>query len=413
MRPVAALGIAIFLSAFGLSTTAGQQSPPVVPAVAIKRAPEAAPRSLAKLSPQERAVYGGAKSAMDWLVRVNKPDGRFLSGFEPSLRAPLEGDSYLHQAMAAWALGQAAAHFEDNRAGALTKQALLTLLLETTVEAASQTRFTAAPDPLLSRLASGGLLALAIYAAPKPAADLQQQADQLINYLKAQQQADGSFKAAIDDAAAPPEMTQHAAGWALQAIMRSHAVRPGSWQLDAVRKAAAHYHAAWRKHKNLAAIPSHTAAYTEAYLAAKDARLAEAVFEMNDWLCNLQYVERDPRRPHWQGGFQHAPQGKATPAAPDVRTAEAARSLVHAYRVAKHAGDRARSERYRAAVASAVQFLGTLQYTDANTHHFAEWYRQSFLIGGFFTSHQDGSVRLEATAQSLGALVPYLQHALD
>ena len=65
------------------------------------------------------------------------------------------------------------------------------------------------------------------------------------------------------------------------------------------------------------------------------------------------------------------------------------------------------------AVFGSLQFLGTLQYTEANTQHFAEWYRQSLLLGGFFASNTNGTLRLEATAQAVAALVPYLEHAVQ
>ena len=83
-----------------------------------------------------------------------------------------------------------------------------------------------APDALLNRLASGGVLALAILAVPAPAADLVQQADQLVHYLRLEQQADGSFKLPGDDRRVHEEMIRHSTGWGLEAIARSHVVRP-------------------------------------------------------------------------------------------------------------------------------------------------------------------------------------------
>jgi hypothetical protein len=390
------------------------QQAPVVPAVAIKPATTGSPaQDFTRMTPLQRAAFGGAKSGVSWLMRVNKADGRFVPGFEPALRVPLENDSYLHQAGAAWALAQGAAYFKDERAAVLAKQALLTLLVETTTDPKTHARCTVAPDALLNRLASGGMLALAVFAVPTPAADLTQQAEQLVHYLRLQQQADGSFTLPGNDPQVRAESNRHAAGWALHAIARSHTVRPEAWKLDAVRKGAAHYHAWWRQHKNLPMIPAHTAAYAEAFTASKDKALADAVFEMNDWLCELQYVSRDPRQPSWPGGFQTWSDGKAIASAPDIRSADAARSLAHACRVARLHGDASRAARYQTALDNAVQFLGTLQYTEANTQHFAEWYRQNLLLGGFFVSHQNGTLRLDGTAQAVAALVPYLEHAVE
>src|SRR5207247_1376095 len=84
---------------------------------------------------EQRLFYLSAQRGMDWLQRANKPDGRFVCGFIPSLRQPMEGDSYVAQASAAFALARSARFFGDDRAGAIAKQALLTLLLETAADA--------------------------------------------------------------------------------------------------------------------------------------------------------------------------------------------------------------------------------------------------------------------------------------
>jgi vacuolar-type H+-ATPase subunit E/Vma4 len=49
-----------------------------------------------------------------------------------------------------------------------------------------------------------------------------------------------------------------------------------------------------------------------------------------------------------------------------------------------------------------------LQYTDANTQHFEEWYRPR-LVGGFHASTQDGNLRVDYTQHALSALATYLE----
>ena len=407
------LAIAATLLIAGLRLT-GQERP-VIPAIAIKptQEPSAGTRDLTRFTPPQRHLYLSAKSAMEWLQRVNKTDGRFLPGFVPALRAPLTSDNYLHQAGAAGALARAARFYQDERGAAVAKQALLTLLLETNVDDKTHTRFTAAPEAFVNRLASAGLLSWAIHELPSPAKDLSQHADQLTNYLRTQQQADGSFALAAEDPLAKAEIIQHCTGPALCGIARSQALQPAPWKLDALRKACAYYHPWWQKNKNLPMIPTHTAAYAEAYLATKEPGFAVAVFEMNDWLCALQYTNVDPRRTHWAGGFQPWQDGKALPLPPDILSATAAASLVEACRVAKHAGDAARLQRYRTALDNCLHFVTTLQYAEGNTQHFADWYRHSFLVGGFHLSHQDGNLRIDYTQHALAALVQHLQYVAD
>jgi hypothetical protein len=97
---------------------------------------------------------------------------------------------------------------------------------------------------------------------------------------------------------------------------------------------------------------------------------------------------------------------------PQASSASAAFSLAEASQIARQAGDLQRYQRYRQATERCLQFLATLQYTEANTQHFAEWYRPA-LLGGFHSSHQDGNLRLEQTHQTVSALLSYLQHAVD
>jgi hypothetical protein len=389
------------------------QERPIIPAALIKPMPEPAPggSELTKLAPRQRPLYLSAKSGMEWLLRVNKPDGRFLPGFSAALRAPFENDNYLHQAGAALALARAAAYFHDDRATAVAKQALLTLLSETTT--AKGARYTAAPEAFLNRLASAALLTLAIYELPNPAADLLQSADELTNYLHAHLQADGSFVIAGDDDVIKTEIIQNYTGPALCALMRSHAARPAPWKLDAVRKARSHYHTWWKQHKNTPMIAGHTAAYAEAYLATKEPAFADSVFEMNDWLIGLRYANLNARQAHWAGGFQTWVNGKASAAAPDIRSAAAAQSLVEACRVARAAGDAQRLERYRTALENCLHFVATLQYVEGNTQHFAEWYRQNVLLGGFHLSHTEGDLRIEYTHPAVAALVQHLKYVAD
>src|SRR5262249_13336040 len=146
-----------------------------------------------------------------------------------------------------------------------------------------------------------------IHELPSPAPDLLEQADQLANLLRKQLRADGSLN--VDEpgqagASANAESVKHGPGRALYGIIRSHALRPEAWKLEALRKGRAYYHDWWQRNKNMEMLPWHTAAYIEAHLATKEPGFATAVFEMNDWLCGLQYQQVDPRRARWAGGFQ-------------------------------------------------------------------------------------------------------------
>jgi hypothetical protein len=374
-----------------------------------------APRDLAQMSPIARQMYFSVRSGADWLARANRADGRFEYGFLPCLKSKLEGDHYLRQVGAAFALARAARLIGEERHAAIARQAVLTLLLETTtttrnggVRTAGKpvvVRHTILPAVVVNRLAAAGLLVLAISELPNPADDLLQQSDELCAFIRWMQEDDGSFSLADlpfepRSSRENPDGIGSYPGQALHGLMRSLQHRRDAAETPW-----------WQKNKDLAFVPPQTAAYTEAYLAGqgKDPAFAEFVFEMNDWLCGLQYTQLDPRHPLWLGGFMSWKDGKPVPAAPGIDSACYAESLADACRTARQAGDVARHRRYREALERCLQFLTTMQYTEANTQHFAGWYLPR-LLGGFHASHQDGTLRIDYNQHAVAALAQYLTH---
>ncbi len=408
MRRRCLFGLCILLPAVAFALLHGAaQETPVVPAKHT-----APPVDLTTLSAPQRLAYLAARRGTDWLRRTNKQDGKFVYGFLPDLRAPLEGDSYLAQAGATFALARAAAYFGDEASLAISRQALLTLLLETTTDRHDKTlRFTAAPAQLVNRLASHGQLVLAVHALPSPGQDLLEQADQLCNYVRRQQQADGSLRPVegeTDARAAASDDALACAGLALHGLMRSHKLRPAAWKPELAAKARAFAEGCWQRKKTLPLAVSHVPAFAETYLLTKEAAQAELAFAMADWLCTLQYTPADPVAPAWVGGFRPWADGRAVALAPDVRSAEVAAALAAASRAARAAGDLPRLQRYRGAVEACLPFLVALQYTEARTQHFVPEYRPA-LLGAFHASAQDGKIRIDYAQHALAAMVGYLE----
>ena len=420
---IAWIGMSLVLSAAGVATwslTLGQeQTPGLLPAGLTTPAgpPAARPaRDPATLAPLGQQMYLASQRGADWLLRTNRPDGRFDYGYLPALKTKMEGDHYLRQVGAAFALARAARLTGDERFAAVARQSLLTLLLDTATDDISKhtTRHTTLPSMAINRLGSAGLLVLAINELPGPADDLLDQSEQLCNYIRQQQQADGSLCYTDDPklAAEDPDGINYYPGEALHALMRSQQHRPAAWKTEAVRKALAYYQPWWRKNKNMAFVPWQTAAYAEAYLATKEQAFADAVYEMTDWVCTQQYTQLDPRRPLWIGGFMSWDNGQPVAAAPQVGSAVYAEGLADACRVARQAGDLTRYQRYREALERSLQFLATLQYTDGNTQHFADWYRPR-LVGGFYASHQDGNLRIDYAQHAICAMAQYVSFVCE
>jgi len=288
----------------------------------------------------------------------------------------------------------------------------LRLLQDTTVDTAQPTiRFTAAPDPFVNRLAACGGLLQAIYELPHPPDDLRTQASQLANYLRSQLQADGTFLLGVDDPALKLHLLHTCTGTALAGLRAYERYELPGKKAERTLAALYAHHALWRQSKNPSMVPGITAA-CRVHIgpgAAPEQGDVQIVFEMNDWLLAMQYPF-DPRQPLWTGGFAPWQNGKsAVNSPPDAVTALYACSLVDAYRVAKSVGDEPRCQRYRQALEQALNFLTTLQYSDARVQHYAEWFRP-WILGGIFNSHQDGNLRLSSTANAAAAMAGFLEH---
>jgi hypothetical protein len=284
------------------------------------------------------------------------------------------------------------------------------MLQETTVDPAQPgVRFSAAPDAFVNRLAAGGALVRAIQEIASPPADLAAQSREMQTYLLRQQRRDGSFAIGVDDAAAKAYVTQTCIGPALLGLAKAGRAR-NEPTIDAVVRACPVYVAAWRANKNPQMAADLSAAFAEAYEKTNEPALAQAVFEMNDWLMTLQ--ARPNKRDVMGGGFQPWRNGSPTTGAPDMSSAPLVGSMVDACRVAKQVGDVNRYQRYRQAAEDGLDFLTSLQYTEARVQHFAEWYRP-WILGGFFVSPQDGNLHLAQNQQALNAYVAYVQYVAE
>jgi hypothetical protein len=356
-------------------------------------------------------MFLSARRGADWLYRMNGVKGRFLYGYLPALKLEMEGNHYLRQLAAAAALARAGRFTGEERYAVRASQAILALLEETVRESTDPpVRHTALSSVIVNRLGAAGLLVQAIHELPAPQADLLEKAEQLCNYIRAQARPDGSLRcddAAEEGKADDPDAVSAYPGLALAGLARSCTLRPAPWKLELLRKAAAYYHPWWQAHRNLAFVPAQTAAWVEAYLLTREPGFAALVTDMNDWVCSLQYDQIDPRHLLWFGGFAGWADGHKVEAVPDVSTAPLAGALADAVRLARRAGDADRHQRYLDATQRALQFLVTLQYTDANTQHFADWYRPR-IAGAFHAAHQDGNLRIDYTAGAVAAMVCYL-----
>jgi hypothetical protein len=372
-------------------------------------------RQIETLPELPRQMVVATMQGVEWLSRYNQPNGLFLYGYLPALNVPLEGENLLHQAQAAFALARAARFTGDDALAARATQSCLTLLSLTTVDA-SGARRPVQPSIVCNRLALAGTLAMAVYELPDPAADLLSKADELVAFIQRQQRDDGSLNASDDKSEAnDAESVNQFSGPGAAALAMSQRVRPSPAKADALRRCVGFYRRWFREHPSPEMIPSFTAACAEGYQALKENAFAEFAMEMNDWLTSLQYVDApDPRRPLWRGGFKSHAKGRLETTAPGIEAAYYARSFADACRLIRlmPSPDLQRHDRYRAALTRSLQFMTTLQFTEANAQHLSAGYR-AMVVGGFHPTHQDGNLRIDQGAAAVSAFVQFFVCGAD
>src|SRR4029077_9208835 len=96
--------------------TGGTAPAMVTPAPVAPAAPSpTAPRDLTNLPANQKPVLLSCRRGADFLVNMKRLDGRFRYGYVPALGRDLEGDHYLRQVGAAFALARAARFTGDKR----------------------------------------------------------------------------------------------------------------------------------------------------------------------------------------------------------------------------------------------------------------------------------------------------------
>jgi hypothetical protein len=392
MKQRIAVGFATLALAGACAPFASAQEPttPPIKPVSHAEAPDV-PKAL-------RGYHASARSGAEWLVRVhNDVSGRFLPGWLPAVNAPADDGDFLHQAAATAALARAARYYHDERYLMKARQAMLSLLADTRPDPADPTcRITTQPVLIVNPLAAAGALLVAIHELQSPADDLLRQGEELANYIRKQQQPDGSF---ADGAPGPTN-------WAVHGLVASLRNGQAAWKLEAIAKALPACRKQWQAGPSLARAAGLTPAFAEAFARTKDQAYADFVFAMCDWSCDFQYGV-DATQPAWVGGFKAVEHGKPALRAPDVSCAGNVGALALGCLVTLHAKDDARYRRYHEATELGCRFLTGLQYTDGNTGHFTPGYRTA-LIGGYHASLRDGNLRLDYNAQAVTALVTRL-----
>lgn len=152
------------------------------------------------------------------------------------------------------------------------------------------------------------------------------------------------------------------------------------------------YYRQWHlENRNPAFVPWHTQAYYNLWQITPDEDLEQFIFQMNDWLLEMQQGESnqfpdtmgrfyDPTRQHF--GPPHA-----------SSTAVYVEGLIDAYRLAEEVGDYDRAQKYRAAILRGTRSLMQLQYTDDIDMYYIN--QRDRVQGGLRTTVYDNTIRVD------------------
>ena len=159
----------------------------------------------------------------------------------------------------------------------------------------------------------------------------------------------------------------------------------------------------WREDRHVAMVSWHSQAATSLYRLAPRRELADFVFELNDWLIELQPHEAtepdrlgefgDPLRP--EHGTPHA-----------SATAVYLEGLADARDIARAVGDDTRRRRYETAIALGLRSLRQLQFRDWR----CTWYLRDpeAVLGALRSNVHDNRVRMDNCGHALAALAKLL-----
>jgi hypothetical protein len=168
----------------------------------------------------------------------------------------------------------------------------------------------------------------------------------------------------------------------------------------------AFYRDSHRANRNPAFVPWHTQAYYTALPAvgAAAASLKEFIFEMNDWLLDMQQWDGD-LHPDLKGRFynpRHPEYGPPHASSTGVYL----EGLIDAFDLARQQGDTDRAARYRLAILRGLRSLIQLQFRDETDMYYVA--RRERVLGGIRTEVYDNTIRVDNVQHGLMAILKIL-----
>ncbi|TMP78447.1 hypothetical protein CWB73_16675 [Pseudoalteromonas phenolica] len=248
-----------------------------------------------------------------------------------------------------------------------------------------------------AKLGAAGLAALAILESPQRQRYLQQEYG-LRKLVKELSNPNGSF----DTFYVPRDRKDNQNFYSGEALLfwaTELTITRNNHHIERFMKAFNYYRRWHLDNRNPAFVPWHTQAYFLVWQITKNDELKNFIFQMNDWLLEIQQWETaefsdmqgrfyDPKRAYF--GPPHA-----------SSTGVYLEGLIDAYQLAKYVSDHERMQNYRVAILRGIRSIMQLQFKSESECYYIE--NPSKVLGGIRTTVYDNTIRIDNVQHALMA----------
>ena len=346
----------------------------------------------------QSAITGLARRMSSWLARQVKPDGRMTYKYWPSNGRESQSNNMIRQWMATLALVRMGKHYRDADVLALAARNIRYNLASFYREAEGLGAIEYREKAKLGAIAIAAL-ALAEHPDRSDFMDVEAALRRSVYQLWA---SDGSFRTFLKPEGRNDNQNFYP-GEALLYLATLYRESGGPALLARLMKSVEHYRSWHLAARDPAFVPWHTMAYAEIWRLTRDPGLRDWIFEMNDWLLDIQQASLDqpdidgrfydPQRPHF--GPPHA-----------SSTGVYLEGLIQAFRVARGTADAARAEAYRQAIVSGLRSLLQLEFKDSIDMYYVT--KRDRVRGGLRTTVYDNEIRVDNVQHGLLAVLKIL-----
>jgi hypothetical protein len=355
---------------------------------------------VARKDVDQKNVHELADLMGNWLIRQVHEDGRMTYKYWPSPGKEASSNNMIRQFMATVCL---------ERLARFRKEEGLFQLAERNLEYNLSHFYHPEGDLGLieynkkAKLGDAAMAALAIAECRNPET-LSGTSDRLLKLIDTLHQTNGSFRTFYR----PKERNDNQNFYSGEALLLWATLydRTQGPELLAKIMLSFNYYRRWHlDNRNPAFVPWHTQAYFIVWQHTRDVRLRDFIFEMNDWLVNIQ---------QWEYSAYEDTKGQFySPAHPEYGPPHASSTgvylegLTDAYQLAREVGDAARTKRYRRTIIRGLRSVMQLQFKDdIDMFYILERDR---VYGGIRTTVYDNTIRVDNVQHNLMAVLKILR----